>query len=114
LIGLLGVMTACTSADAVPPGPEQAQADLPKGTMDEMTAAVEAAIAATRSTGAIVGVWAPWAGSWTTGLGKASAEGAEPMSVDMRFRIAENTTPMTCTVLLGLVDDGVVALDDPV
>lgn len=112
--GLLVLTAGCMNADAVPPGPEQAQAPLPKASVDAMTAAVEDAIAATRSTGAIVGVWAPWAGSWTAGVGKASTGGSEAMSADMRFRIGENTASMTCTVLLGLVDDGVVALDDPV
>lgn len=113
-IGLLGLTAGCTTADAVPPGPEQAQSELPEATVEAMRSAVESAIAATRATGAIVGVWAPWAGSWTAAEGKASANGSEAMSVDMRFRIAENTKPMTCTVLLGLVDDGVVALGDPV
>ncbi|WP_438877068.1 serine hydrolase domain-containing protein, partial [Bacillus cereus group sp. BC44] len=59
------------------------------------------------------GVWAPWAGSWTTAQGTTKRGGTQPVSADMRFRVGQNTTPMTCTVLLQLVDEGEVGLDDP-
>lgn len=65
------------------------------------------------SSGAIVGVWAPWAGSWTAGLGTTTAKGSTPVTTSMPFRIAQSTTSMTCTVLLALVDNGTVGLDDP-
>ncbi|WP_431278797.1 serine hydrolase domain-containing protein [Leifsonia poae] len=66
------------------------------------------------ASGAMVGVWAPWSGSWVEGLGTTTAKGSVPVSSAMTFRIAENTMPMTCTVLLGLVDEGKVGLDDQV
>jgi D-alanyl-D-alanine carboxypeptidase len=64
--------------------------------------------------GAIVGVWAPWSGFQLSGYGTTEIGGQEPMSPEMHFRAAASTKAMTCTVLLGMVDDGRVALDDPV
>lgn len=61
----------------------------------------------------IAGVWAPWAGSWTAALGTTTLGGSTPVDTGMVFRIGDLTTPMTCTVLLALVDRGTVSLDDP-
>ncbi|WP_166788735.1 serine hydrolase [Cryobacterium sp. HLT2-28] len=62
----------------------------------------------------MAGVWAPWAGHWVASPGTTTINGAVPLRTDMRFRIGTNTTAMTCTVLLRLVDEGRVALSDPV
>jgi D-alanyl-D-alanine carboxypeptidase len=66
------------------------------------------------ASGAIVGVWAPWAGSYTAGLGMTETKGGEQVEPDMAWRVGSVTKPMTCTVLLSLVQKGKVALDDPV
>ncbi|WP_344779246.1 serine hydrolase domain-containing protein [Microbacterium marinilacus] len=94
--------------------PQQVSGDLPAETVDELQAAVEHAMAATGSSGAIVGVWVPWAGAWVTGLGTTSPDSDEAVTTDMAFRISNMTRPMTCDVLYGLAEDGVVGLDDPV
>lgn len=44
----------------------------------------------------------------------ARAFGGAPMTRDSIFRIASVTKPITAAVLLSLVEDGVLALDDPV
>ena len=47
-------------------------------------------------------------------VGAAAIGGAAPMARDSIFRIASITKPITAAALMLLVDDGVVALDDPV
>lgn len=86
--------------------PAQVEGGFPAETQAELEAAVSFAMAATGSTGAVVGVWAPWSGSWVAGVGDAS--------VDDVFRVADLTRPMTCDVLYQMVDEGTVSLDDDV
>ncbi|MBN9180767.1 MAG: serine hydrolase, partial [Microbacterium sp.] len=42
-------------------------AKLPSSTVKDLTSAVTDAMAASGASGAIVGVWAPWSGSWVDG-----------------------------------------------
>ncbi|HEY5224196.1 MAG TPA: serine hydrolase domain-containing protein [Microbacteriaceae bacterium] len=108
-------LAACTGAGAAPQAPAQAGGSLPTDVTKQLQTAVTDAMTRAGASGAIVGVWAPWAGSWTAGLGTVSTDkGAANMSTSMSFRIASNTKSMTCTVLLALVDGGQVALADPV
>jgi D-alanyl-D-alanine carboxypeptidase len=81
---------------------------------DQLDAALTDAMTLAGASGAIAGVWAPWAGHWVDAAGTTTLKGDEPVSPAMRFRIGANTRSMTCTVLLRLVDEGTVALDDPV
>ncbi|GAB3275038.1 serine hydrolase domain-containing protein [Microbacterium lacusdiani] len=94
--------------------PDLVTGELPGDTVEQLQGAVEHAMAATGSSGAIVGVWVPWAGAWVTGLGSTAHEGGSDVTTDMAFRIASMTRPMTCDVLYGMVEDGLVELDDPV
>lgn len=93
--------------------PDQVQADLPGDTQAQLQSAVDRAIAASGSTGAVVGVWAPWAGTWLTGSGTVRPAGPA-VSPSASFKIGALTRAMTCDVLYGLVHDGTVALDDSV
>lgn len=90
----------------------------PGGFSPDVTArlktAVTEAIAQSGGSAGIVGVWAPWAGSWTAAIGTTTLGGSKPVTSAMTFRIGQLTTPMTCTVLLELVDEGTVQLDDAV
>jgi len=64
--------------------------------------------------GLVAGVWAPDENiDFVYSAGLANLETQTPMSEDMIFRIASNTKTMTITVLLQLVDEGLVSLDDP-
>jgi len=94
--------------------PEQVDQPLAEDTTTQLQAAVENAIAKTGATGAVVGVWVPWSGTWVTGLGTQSVEDQTEVTTDMTFRIADTTRMMTCDVLYGLADEGVVELDAPV
>ncbi|MEJ3405723.1 serine hydrolase domain-containing protein [Rathayibacter sp. YIM 133350] len=112
-ITLALALTACTA-----PGyarsklPSSASASLPKETADALKAAVDSAMAQSASSGVVAGVWAPWAGEWTTASGTTTIGGHTPMNTDEHFRIGELTRGMTCTVLLRLVEEKVVRLDE--
>ncbi|WP_434812286.1 serine hydrolase domain-containing protein [Microbacterium sp. bgisy189] len=107
-------MAACTpDASHRVELPAQVEGALPDDMQEQLRTATETAMAGTGSTGAVVGVWAPWAGSWVTGLGTTTADGAE-VSTDMRFLAGSITKSMTCDVLYALVEEGTVALGDDV
>ncbi|WP_345762649.1 serine hydrolase domain-containing protein [Diaminobutyricibacter sp. McL0608] len=109
------VLGACTpNADATARLPQQAQGAFPSAIEGRLETAVTDAMKLAGASGALVGVWAPWSGSYTDGLGTTAIKGSAPVTADMHFRIATNTTSMTCSVLLSLVDEGKVKLDDPV
>ena len=109
------VLTGCSSEDSFSyTPPAQADGPLPDDTVSSMQAAVDNALAASGASGAIVGVWVPWSGSWVAGIGTQERDGGEAVSTDMSFRIADVTRLMTCDVLYALVDEGTVELDAPV
>ncbi|GAB3596665.1 serine hydrolase domain-containing protein [Microbacterium tumbae] len=106
------LLTGCTSEPTVTyTPPPQAEGALPDDTVAQLQAAVENAMIASGSSGAIVGVWVPWSGEWVTGLGTQAPDDDTPVTTDMSFRIADATRLMTCDVLYGLADDGIVELD---
>lgn len=106
------VLSGCSgAADPVFTPKPQVKGALPSDVQDHLKAAVERAMAASGSSGAVVGVWAPWSGSWVAGLGTVSAEDKSPVESSMSFRIGDVTRLMTCDVLYALADRGVVALD---
>ncbi|MCI0156914.1 beta-lactamase family protein [Leifsonia shinshuensis] len=107
-------LAGCASTTADPGFPPQQPGGFPSDVTARLTAAVTDAIGQSGGSAGIVGVWAPWAGSWTTAIGTTTRGGSTPVTPSMTFRIGQLTTPMTCTVLLELVDDGTVQLDDPV
>ncbi|WP_460776598.1 serine hydrolase domain-containing protein [Microbacterium sp. GXF7504] len=86
--------------------PAQTDAAFPGEVQTQLEDAVASAMTATGATGAVVGVWAPWAGSWVAGVGEADTADA--------FRIANVTRSMTCDVLYQVAAEGTVSLDDPV
>ncbi|MCG7416766.1 beta-lactamase family protein [Microbacterium sp. ACRRU] len=108
------VLSGCTpQASADVDVPEQVQTSLPEETVAQLQDAVTSAMAVTGSTGAIVGVWAPWSGTWVTGLGTQGPGGAE-VTADMGFRAADVTRAMTCDIVYELAEAGTFSLDDAV
>jgi len=106
------VLAGCTSGTGTAEPSQQSggfSADVEK----RLTSAVTDAMTLADASAGFAGVWAPWAGSWTTAQGTTTRGGSKPVTKDMNFRIGQNTTPMTCTVLLQLVDEGRIDLDDP-
>jgi len=108
----LGLANCTGSAD--PAADTHDASPLPSGITQRLDTALADALTLSGSSGAIAGVWAPWAGEWVATPGSTTQDGSIPLSSDMRFRIGTNTTAMTCTVLLRLVDEGRVKLSDPV
>ena len=117
VLAALGVavlaLTGCSPGTSVvdPPVP-QVDAALPAALQDELGAAVETAMAATGSTGAIVEVRVPWAGVWKKAFGTTGGADA-PVDVDMTFKAGPITRSMTCDVLYAMAHAGVVSVDDP-
>ncbi|WP_337001266.1 MULTISPECIES: serine hydrolase domain-containing protein [unclassified Microbacterium] len=109
------VLTGCSSEDSFTyTPPAQVDGALPDDMVAAMQAAVDEARAASGATGAIVGVWVPWSGSWVAGVGTQDRDGGAAISTDMSFRIADVTRLMTCDVLYALADEGTIKLDAPV
>jgi D-alanyl-D-alanine carboxypeptidase len=104
-------LSACSAEDVAPVElPPQASGALPEPTALQVQDAVAAAMAAAGASGAIVGVWAPWSGSWVAGVGTQEPGGAA-VSTDMLFPAATLTRPMTCDVLYAVAAEGRVELD---
>jgi CubicO group peptidase (beta-lactamase class C family) len=53
-------------------------------------------------------------GTEVVAVGSADVEGTRPMAEDSLFRFASLTKPITAAAVLTLVDDGRLALDDPI
>lgn len=94
--------------------PAQVDGALPEDTVTQLSDAVTRAMTASGASGAIVGVWAPWSGSWVSGLGTTSVEDSTEVDTDMAFRASRITRPMTCDVLYSLEAEGVLDVDDSV
>jgi D-alanyl-D-alanine carboxypeptidase len=62
--------------------------------------------------GALVGIWYPGQGVWTHAAGIGNLETAAPVTLDDHVRIASNTKTIVATVVLQLVDEGLISLDD--
>ena len=119
-LGIATVALAAMLVGCAPTGtveidvPAQVEGDFPAETQSQLDAALAEAMAATGSSGAIVGVWAPWSGSWVAGVGTQSPTSSQAVTSDMEFRASRVTRAMTCDVLYALVDREVVALEDNV
>lgn len=116
--GVLAVMLAasgCSNLGRVAvEAPPQVEAAMPAETQQQLQDAVTFAMAAGGAYGAVVGVWAPWSGTWVAGLGTQSATDQTPVTTDMGFRVADVTRAMTCDVLYETAAAGTVGLDDKV
>ena len=106
------LLAGCTGGDSVP-SPDRISNPMPDDAVEQMQAATERAIAAGGGPGAIVGVWAPWAGEWEAGIGGTEPGSGTAPSTDMTFRAATVTRSMTCDLLYAM-DGGPVNLDDAV
>ena len=114
-VALAATLVGCAPTETVEIDvPAQVEGGFPADTQSQLDAALAEAMAATGSSGAIVGVWAPWSGSWVAGVGTQSPSSSQEVTSDMEFRAARVTRAMTCDVLYALVEKEVVALSDKV
>jgi D-alanyl-D-alanine carboxypeptidase len=80
----------------------------------EVSTAVEKVMRDNVIPGAVVLIASPDQGDWTDTFGTGTLGEEAPMSVEDHFRIGSNTKTMTSTVILQLVQEGKLALDDPI
>lgn len=112
---VLGLLAGCAPESTIEVDvPAQVEGPLPDETVQQLQDAVSSAMVAAGASGAIVGVWAPWSGSWVTGMGTQSPAGGAEVTADMTFRAADVTRAMTCDVLYQVVAEGAASLDDPI
>ena len=91
----------------------QASTPLVGGVATQLDAAIGQAMTTASIPGAIVGIWGP-AGNYVRTFGVADKATRAPMSTDMYSRIGSVTKTFTVTAMLQLVDQGKLALDDPI
>lgn len=109
------VLAGCSfGAEVEPDVPAQSTAAFTDDTVQQLTDAVTHAMGVTGSSGAIVGVWAPWSGSWVAGLGTQRPDGGGDVTADLAFRAGKITRAMTCDVLFEAAAAGRVKLDDSI
>jgi len=114
-LALALLVSGCSAEGRVEPDvPAQIEGALPADTQQQLQSAVEFAMAATGSPGALVGVWAPWSGQWVAGVGTSDPATGAPADPGMTFRATTLSRAMTCDVLYALASRGTVALTDPV
>jgi D-alanyl-D-alanine carboxypeptidase len=105
-------LTACA-----PAGPSAAPSAAPAaGFTADQLAAIDAAAAASLKngiTGTVVGIVDPKRGTVLRAYGTADTAGA-PVTPDLHYRIASVTKTFTADAVLRLVDEGKVALTDPI
>jgi len=81
---------------------------------EELKILMDSVIAESHVPGLVAGIWAPDEGvSFIYTAGVSDLETNTPMDEDMIFRIGSNTKTFTITVLLQLVDEGLINLSDP-
>jgi CubicO group peptidase (beta-lactamase class C family) len=79
-----------------------------------LTPFVEQLMSLTRIPGMAVGVVADGTTVYARGFGVASLEDRRPVTVETLFHMASVTKPFVATAIMQLVEEGIVALDDPV
>jgi len=110
------VFAGCSfdSSAAQPDLPAQVDVAFPDDIVAQLQDAATRAMGTSGSSGAIVGVWAPWSGAWIAGLGTQRPDGGGDVKADQTFRAGKVTRAMTCDALYGAVADGKVELEDRV
>ena len=66
------------------------------------------------TTGAGVLILSPELGDWSTAKGTRTWQGTDPVTMADHVRVGSVTKTMTGTLILQLVDEGLIGLDDPV
>ena len=77
-----------------------------------LTDIVLSVLAETSTPGALVGIWVPGQGDWTIAAGIGDLTTAAPTRLDDHVRIASITKTFVATVVLQLVEEGMLSLDD--
>ncbi|MFE9452075.1 serine hydrolase domain-containing protein [Streptomyces sp. NPDC006739] len=112
-----GSAAGVLAAGSPSPGPSASGADvrdLTPSVARRLDAAVKKVMREARVPGVAVGIWTPDRGRYVRSFGVADKSTRRAMTPDLFTRIGSETKTFTVTALLQLVDQGKVALDDPI
>ncbi len=94
--------------------PAAPEGDLPDALQGSLQQTVEQTMAEYGVPGAAVGVWIPGEGSWISAVGTADLEHDIAVDPAMQWPLRSITKSYTVTLVLQLVDEGVISLDDTI
>ncbi|RYG31747.1 class A beta-lactamase-related serine hydrolase [bacterium] len=94
--------------------PSPSDLPFPASTVTKLDKAIQEAMASVDCPGAVVGLWIPGEGSYVVTKGVRDKVTKEPMRLDDHFRIGSNTKAFVGTVILQMVDEGLITLDQKV
>ncbi len=106
--------SAAGASAAVAPGSGAPGSDTQPAYVPAVTAAVDKAMKDNVIPGAVVLISSPTQGTWTGTFGTRTLGEDDPITTGDHFRVGSNTKTMTSTVILQLVQEGKLALDDPI
>lgn len=118
----MAILAACASSPATTTAPTTPsvsrpaapEGELPADLVAKLQQTVDDTMAEYDVPGAAVGVWIPGEGSWTAVAGLADVEAKTPVTPEMQWPIRSITKSYTVTLILQLVDEGVISLDDTI
>lgn len=118
----MAILAACASSPTtttVPTIPSVSRPAAPEGELPadlvaKLQQTVDDTMAEYDVPGAAVGVWIPGEGSWTAVAGLADVEANTPVTPEMQWPIRSITKSYTVTLILQLVDEGIISLDDTI
>lgn len=110
------LLSACAGSAPIPdaaPDASPAAPVLRPITQERLQEFLAAEASALGVPGAVALLRTPGGGEMTATYGVRAIGGGEPVTVDDHIRVGSNTKTMTGTVILQLVEEGRIALDDP-
>ena len=116
----LGALAACGGPEQAPAGggssgsAQTSAAPTEPGYAAAVRQKVSATMAANVIPGAVVRISSPTQGEWTAAFGTGTIDRDDPLTAADHFRIGSITKTMTSTVILQLVQEGKLALTDPI
>jgi D-alanyl-D-alanine carboxypeptidase len=113
MIGLVLLLAGCGSSKDNGPARTSSDAGLSKETIAAAKAQLKDWVAKGQAPGVLIQVKTP-KGTWTDMAGVSDKASSTPMSPDLQHRIGSVTKTFTAIVILKLVDEGKLALEDPV
>lgn len=106
--------TATASVPTVIARPSAPQGEVPAALADQLTAIMADTMTEFGVPGAGAGVWIPGQGSWTAVAGLADVESGDPVTEGMQWPLRSVTKSYTVTLILQLVEEGLISLDDTI
>jgi CubicO group peptidase (beta-lactamase class C family) len=112
----LATLTGCSASREAPSALPDAGSSAPAQPAYAATVshAITAAMQADVIPGAVVAISSPTRGDWSGTFGTTTIGANDPLTIEDHFRVGSVTKTMTSTVILQLVQEGKLALDDPI